>query len=75
MVLSASAVLGVYAAGYLITEPAAGLLRDQLLNEASTGHDGGAEGPRERAHVRTAAPSVVWSRQLQADSVFEHVRW
>src|SRR5712691_7800044 len=41
---------------------------------AIAGHDGGAEGPRERAHVRTAAPSVVRSRQLQADFVFEHVR-
>ena len=50
------------------------LFRDEIFDEASAGHDGGAEGPRERAHVRTAAPSVVWSRQLQADFVFEHVR-
>ena len=50
------------------------LFRDEIFDEAGAGHDGGAEGPRERAHVRTAAPSVVWSRQLQADFVFEHVR-
>jgi uncharacterized protein with FMN-binding domain len=35
MVLSASAVLGVYAAGYLITEPAAGLL-DQVVLASPT---------------------------------------
>ena len=31
MVLSASAVLGVYAAGYVITEPAAGLLDQSVI--------------------------------------------
>lgn len=40
----------------------------------AAGQDGGTEGPRERAHVRTAAPSVLWSRNLQADFVFEHMR-
>jgi uncharacterized protein with FMN-binding domain len=35
MVLSASAVLGIYAAGYLITEPAAGFL-DQVVMAAPT---------------------------------------
>src|SRR5256885_1030236 len=50
------------------------LFRDEIFDEAGAGHDRGAEGPRERAHVRTTAPSVVWSRQLQADFVFEHVQ-
>src|SRR6266581_5998324 len=50
------------------------LFRDEIFDEAGAGHDGGAEGPRERAHVWTVAPSIVWSRQLQADFVLEHVR-
>ena len=36
MVLSASAVLGVYAAGYVITEPGAGLL-DQMVTASPPG--------------------------------------
>jgi len=54
--------------------PRAACSRDEIFDEAGAGHDGGAEGPRERAHVRTAAPSVVWSHELQSDFVFEHVR-
>src|SRR5262249_57999759 len=49
-------------------------LRDKIFDEASPGDDGGTEGPRERAHVRTAAPSVVWIHQLEADFVFKHLR-
>jgi len=55
--------------------PWGSLFRDEIFDEAGAGHDGGAEGSRERAHVRTAAPSVVWSGQLQADFVFKDVRW
>ena len=50
------------------------LFRDEVLDEAGASQDGGAEGPCERAHIRTAAPSFVWSSQLEADFVFEHVR-
>ena len=58
----------------VLPDAAGGLLRDEIFDEASAGHDGGAEGPRERAHVRAAAPALVGRRQLQADLVFEHVR-
>src|SRR6185436_4415868 len=49
------------------------LFRDEIFDEAGAGHDGGAEGPRERAHVGTAAPCVVGSRQPQAYFVLEHM--
>ena len=55
----------------VLADAAASQFHDQILDEASTGHDGGAEGSRERAHVRTAAPSVVWSHEFQTDFVFE----
>src|SRR5205823_7343684 len=58
----------------VLPDAAGSLSRDEIFDEAGAGHDGSAEGLREWAHVRTAAPSVVWSRQLQADFVFEHVR-
>jgi hypothetical protein len=53
---------------------AVNLFRDEIFDEAGASQDGGAKGPRERAHGRTIAPSVLGSRQLQADFVFEHVR-
>ena len=58
----------------VLPDAAGGLFGDEIFDEAGARHDGGAEGPRERAHVRAAAPSVVRRRQLQADLVFEHVR-
>src|SRR6185436_825315 len=58
----------------VLPDAAGSLFRDEIFDKAGAGHDGGAEGPRERAHVRTAAPSIVWSYQHQADFVFEHVR-
>src|SRR5213075_1294621 len=57
----------------VLSDAMGSLFRDEIFDEAGAGHDGGAEGPRERAHVRTASPSLVWSRQLQANFVFEHV--
>ena len=50
------------------------MFRDEIFDEAGASHDGGAEGPRERAHVWTALPSVVRTHQRQADFVFEYVR-
>ena len=59
----------------VLADAAAGLFHDQVLDEASTGHDGGAEEARAlRVHVRTAAPAFVRGRQPQADLVFEHMR-
>src|SRR5438876_2312 len=53
----------------------ASLFRDEVLDKASTGHDGGAEQAREVwVHVRTATPAFLRTRQLQANLVFEHVR-
>ena len=53
----------------VLADAVGGLFHDQILDEAGAGHDGGAEGPRElRVHVRTAAPSVVRSRQLEGRS-------
>ena len=52
----------------VLRDAAGGLLRDEILDEASAGHDGGAEGPRERAHVGTVAPAVVGRRQLAGRS-------
>ena len=53
----------------VLADAAAGLLHDQILDEASTGHDGGAEAARAvRVHVRAAAPAVVRSRQLAGRS-------
>ena len=46
----------------VLPDAAGSLFRDEIFDEARAGDDGGAEGPRERTHVRTAAPSVVWSR-------------
>ena len=44
----------------VLADAAASLFHDQILDEASTGHDGCAEGARAlRVHVRTAAPAVV----------------
>ncbi len=35
----------------VLADAAASLLHDQILDEASAGHDGGAEGPRERGSM------------------------
>jgi hypothetical protein len=54
---------------------AARLFDNQILDEASTGYDGGAEEARGVwVHVRAAAPAVVRSNQLEANFVFEHMR-
>ena len=51
------------------------LVRDQILDEARTRHDGGAEEAREvRVHVRALAPAFVRGDQPQPDLVFEHMR-
>ena len=59
----------------VLGDAVAGLFGDQILNEASTGHDscsvatGGL-----RVHVRTATPAFVGGRQPQANLVFKHMR-
>jgi hypothetical protein len=59
----------------VLPDAAAGLLHDQILDEAGAGHDGGPEEGRElRVHVQAVAPAVVGGRQPQADLVLEHVR-
>src|SRR5205807_6886687 len=58
----------------VLADAAASLFHNQILDEASTGHDGGAEEARGLwVHVRTAAPAVVRGRQLEANLVFEHM--
>jgi hypothetical protein len=58
-----------------LADAPASLFHDQILDEASAGHDGGAKEARAvRVHVRAAAPAVVRSHQLQANLVFEHMR-
>ena len=58
-----------------LADAAASLFQNQILNVASTGHDGGAEDARgPRVRVRAAAPAVVGSHQLEANLVFKHVR-
>ena len=45
--------------------PRPACFRDQILDEASTGHDGRAEEAREaRVHIRAAAPAIIRSHQL-----------
>ena len=59
----------------VLADTVAGLFHDQILDEAGTGHDGGAELARGmRIHVRTATPAFVRGRQPQANFVFEHMR-
>jgi hypothetical protein len=59
----------------VLGDAAASLFHNQILDEASTGHDGGAERPGEvRVHVGAAVPVLVRSRQPQPNFVFEHVR-
>ena len=53
----------------------AGLFGDEVLDEASTGHDTcsvATGGPG--VHVRTLPPAVVRARQAQANLVFEDMR-
>jgi hypothetical protein len=53
----------------------ASLFHNQILDEANTRPDGGAEEARGLwVHVRAAATAVVRSHQPQANLVFEQVR-
>ena len=59
----------------VLVDAAAGLLHDEVLDEASARHDGRPERARAlRVHVRTATPALVGSREPQTDLVVEHVR-
>jgi len=58
----------------VLPDAAGRLVGDQILDEAGAGDDGGAEGPREVAHVRTISPSRIGGSEPQAHLVFEHVR-
>jgi len=42
----------------VLPDAAGSLLRNEIFDEAGTGHDGCAEGPRERGHIRTVTPSM-----------------
>ena len=46
----------------VLIDTAGSLFHNEIFDEAGAGHDGGAEGPRERAHVRTATPAILWRR-------------
>src|SRR5690348_3877824 len=46
----------------------------EIFDEARASDDRCAEGSRERAHVRPVLPTVVRSRELQADDILEYVR-
>ncbi len=51
------------------------MLYNQILDEAGTRHDGGAEKPGAlRVHVRPAAPAILRRRQLETNFVLKHVR-
>ena len=59
----------------VLGDAAAGLFGDQVLDEASTGHDSGPEAAGGlRVHVGTAAPAIARGRQAQAELVFEDMR-
>jgi len=46
----------------------------EIFDEARASYDRGTEGTRERTHIRTAAPLLVWAHDLQADCIFEYMR-
>jgi len=59
----------------VLADAIAGLFHDQVLDEASTGHDGCSKVARGMwVHVRTATPAFVGGRQPQANLIFEHMR-
>jgi hypothetical protein len=52
-----------------------GLFRDEVFDEASTGHDSGTIAARAaRVHVRTLPPAIVRPYQPKANLIFDDMR-
>jgi hypothetical protein len=59
----------------VLIDTAAGLLRDQILDKAPPGDDGGAENAGEvRVHIGAAAPAIIRGDQPEADFITQHMR-
>src|SRR5581483_8769060 len=57
----------------VLIDTAVSLFRNQIFDEAGSGHNGSSERAREHAHILTVTPSLFRRGQAQADHVFEHV--